>query len=107
MIEFSLLLAGHFLADIGLQPDWVLKQKYNVGKTQLGTIALIGHAFIHFLVAYFIATHLGFTHAYSLALVIGVTHFIIDLGKIKGRYGVLTDQIFHFAVIVGVVLWFV
>ena len=60
MNDLILLLSGHFLADIGFQPNWVLKEKYWVFKTQLGTVALIGHAFIHFLVAYFIATYLGF-----------------------------------------------
>ena len=100
MDNIIIIIAGHYLADIGLQPHWVLKEKYKVFKTQLGTVALIGHASIHFLVAYFIGTYLGFNQAYSLALFIGITHFIIDLGKIKGKYGVFADQILHLIAIV-------
>ena len=107
MIELNLLIAGHFLADIGLQPDWVLKEKYKVFKTQLGTIALFGHASIHWLVAYMIAAYLGFADPYIVANIIGGTHFFIDVGKIKGRYGVFADQILHYLVIILCVLWFV
>lgn len=103
-MEFSLLLAGHFLADIGLQPDWVLKEKFKL--TRLGVVALIGHCYIHFLVIFIIAFCVGFVDFYFLALLVGVTHFVIDLGKIRGKYGVFTDQLLHYAVIVFCVIWF-
>ena len=80
------------------------KEKLNVFKTQLGTLALFAHAFIHALVLGTAAYLLGYDFN-TFFFVVGITHFLIDLGKIKGKYGVLVDQVLHYLVIGGLLLW--
>lgn len=101
-MNFLILLSSHFLADFPLQPKWMLDAKYDVFKTQLGTLSLFAHALIHALVLATIASVLGYDFEFVFFLV-GITHFFIDLGKIKGLYGVFVDQILHFLVL-GVIL---
>ena len=102
-MDFLILVSAHFLADFPLQGEWMAKEKYSVFKTQLGTVALFAHAFIQALIVGIIAWLLGYDF-YTFFLVVGVTHFLIDLGKIKGKYGVLTDQLLHYAVLIVLIL---
>lgn len=97
-MTFLLLLSAHFLADFPLQGEWMAKEKYKVFKTQLGTLALIGHAFIHALVLGVAGSLLGLDFT-TVFLLVGGTHFFIDLGKIKGYYDAFVDQLLHFVVL--------
>lgn len=103
MYELSIFLAGHFLADFPLQPRHMLEDKAHAFETSLGTLTLVAHAVIQATCAAIVAGWLGSPAWYTIALIVGVTHFLIDAGKIRGHYGVMTDQILHYAVFGGVV----
>lgn len=103
-MNFFILLSAHFLADFPLQGEWMAKEKYNVFKTPIGTIALFAHAFIHALVLGTIACSLGYNFELFFWTV-GVTHFFIDYGKIKEKYGVYEDQLLHCLVLLLLILY--
>jgi hypothetical protein len=112
------LWAGHYLADFPLQPEYVATNKRKILKESIGFHCLTAHAFIQGLVAGFI------TQKFSVALIVGLTHWLIDFGKSceyiddrfphtkgarnefqsYGLYGINIDQTLHFIVIVAVVL---
>lgn len=99
-------MAGHFLADFPLQPEHMLRDKKLAFQTSLGTLTLLAHAAVHFLVSLTLLSILGAQEAYLAALGIGATHFLIDAGKIRGHYGVMADQLLHYVVLALVVLYF-
>lgn len=101
---FFTLLAGHFVCDFPLQSRHILEDKQTAGRTLLGTLTLIGHCATHALVIGLLAALLGLPNVYGIALVIAVSHFAIDLGKIRGFYGLATDQTLHYLVIALIAL---
>lgn len=116
-----LLIAGHYLADFPLQPDFVAKQKSRVFFESIGFHCMTAHAMIHGLVAAAVSGVLG--HSWLLPfVVVAVTHWLIDFGKAwdgwpdnwritqgakwsgkpdaRGLYGINVDQVLHVAVLV-------
>lgn len=95
MIEMlTLLVAGHFLADFGLQNDFVAQQKGRALKTAMGFFAMTAHAAIHGLITALIFSWFG--HEWGAAFwSITVTHWMIDYGKCRGWFGIVIDQALH------------
>lgn len=94
-----LLTLGHYLADFALQNNFVAQQKTYAGRTAMGNHALVAHCAHHALVAAVAAWVLGCDPVIA-GVAIGGTHLAIDLGKIRGMYGINTDQVFHLVAIV-------
>jgi Protein of unknown function (DUF3307) len=117
MIELLLLLiAGHYLADFPLQPDFVAKQKSRVFFESIGFHCLTAHAMIQGLVAAAIAGALDYPWLMPF-VVVAITHWLIDFGKAwdgwpdnwrltqgakwagkpdaRGLYGINVDQALH------------
>ena len=96
------LLLAHIIADFFLQTKWMVEGKENGGKKSILMLTL--HSVIHSLMAYLIV---GEWSLWNIAIVIFVTHFIIDWCKIQFRgnsvSAFLIDQLSHVAVIF--VLW--
>lgn len=96
------LLLAHIIADFFLQTKWMVEGKENGGKRSMRMLTL--HSIIHSLMAYLIV---GDWSLWYIAIVIFVTHFIIDWCKIQFRgksvSAFLIDQLSHVAVIL--VLW--
>ena len=96
------LLSAHVIADFFLQFDILCQSKHE--KNWRGVTAQAIHALIHALCAYLLLADWG---AWVIPLVIFVTHFIIDILKIKwngnSTLGFLSDQVAHIGVIL--VLW--
>ena len=96
------LLLAHIIADFFLQTKWMVEGKENGGKRSMRMLTL--HSIIHSLMAYLIV---GDWSLWYIAIVIFVTHFIIDWCKIQFRgnsvSAFLIDQLSHVAVIF--VLW--
>lgn len=105
MQEALILLAGHFLCDFPLQHRMMLEDKYQALKTTLGTLTLTAHAATHGLILGGLTALLGHQTWMIVGLVVFASHWLIDLGKIRGRYGVLADQVLHYAVILVLTLW--
>ncbi len=96
------LLLAHTLGDFFLQPNsWVAEKE----KEKLRSLKLYLHAAIH--VALIFAVFLSFK-VWFPALVIGITHFVIDASKLqfqnkRTKYlWFFADQILHIIVIIGV-----
>jgi len=97
MVELLLLLiAGHYLADFPLQGEFIAKMK---GRPEaMGWHCLTAHAMIQGLVVAVMVAALG--HAWVAAfLAVAVTHWLIDLGKVRGLYGINADQSLHILVL--------
>ena len=96
------LLLAHIIADFFLQTKWMVEGKENGGKRSMRMLTM--HSIIHSLMAYLIV---GDWSLWYIAIVIFVTHFIIDWCKImfrgKSVSAFLIDQLSHVAVIF--VLW--
>ena len=96
------LLLAHIIADFFLQTKWMVEGKENGGKRSMRMLTL--HSIIHSLMAYLIV---GDWSLWYIAIVIFLTHFIIDWCKIQFRgnsvSAFLIDQLSHVAVIL--VLW--
>lgn len=104
MIELALLLiAGHYLADFGLQNDFVAQQKAHALRTAMGTHALTAHSMMHGLVAAVVVGALGHGWLFPAAVVM-VSHWLIDFGKTRDFYGINIDQGLHLAVLVTLAL---
>ena len=92
------LLLAHIIADFFLQTKWMVEGKENGGKRSMRMLTL--HSIIHSLMAYLIV---GDWSLWYIAIVIFVTHFIIDWCKIQFRgnsvSAFLIDQLSHMAVI--------
>jgi tetrahydromethanopterin S-methyltransferase subunit C len=118
---FFTLLAGHYLADYGLQTQFMAELKSKVFKQAAGLHALTAHAAIHGLVAGLI------THNFTAGLIVALSHWVIDFlkaseyvddrfphtagarhnGQRVGLYGINIDQTLHILVLLAVVLWVV
>ena len=96
------LLSAHVFADFFLQFDWLCQGKREKGIR--GLIFQAIHALIHAACAYLL---LADWNCWLIPLVIFVTHFIIDIVKVKwfrsSTIAFLIDQVAHVAVIAG--LW--
>lgn len=96
------LLLAHIIADFFLQTKWMVEGKENGGKRSILMLTL--HSIIHSLMAYLIV---GDWALWYIAIVIFVTHFIIDWCKIQFRgnsvSAFLIDQLSH--VVVLFMLW--
>ena len=96
------LLSAHVIADFFLQFDWLCQGKQE--KSIRGLIAQAIHALIHAVCAYLLLADWG---GWLIPLVIFITHFIIDIVKVKwfsrSTVAFLIDQVAHIAVIAG--LW--
>ena len=96
------LLLAHIIADFFLQTKWMVEGKENGGKRSMRMLTL--HSIIHSLMAYLIV---GDWALWYIAIVIFVTHFIIDWCKIQFRgnsvSAFLIDQLSH--VVVLFMLW--
>lgn len=98
MIFIPLILA-HLLGDFILQPNsWVIDKEAKKGKS----IYLYLHSFIHIILALIFLWDL---QLWWIALVIGITHFLIDWAKLEyqnirtKRTWFFIDQILHLFVI--------
>lgn len=81
----------------------MIEDKYRL-TTVLGWLTLTAHAATHLLVSLVILHWLGISDPFFFAAIIGLSHFLIDYGKISGVYGVLADQVLHWSVIAAIVL---
>lgn len=118
-MDLQLLLflwAGHYLADFSLQTTFMTEKKALIFIDKMGVHALTAHAFVHALVAGLI------TQNFTVAVVIGLSHWLIDFvrssvylrdflkakrlinGKKDFLFGIHTDQLLHFLVIL-IVTW--
>ncbi|MDZ7744331.1 MAG: DUF3307 domain-containing protein [Candidatus Saccharibacteria bacterium] len=111
-MDFVLLLtliAGHYLADFGLQSQHMAAKKQLIFLDPMGIHALTSHAFIHAIIAGLLSGSI------LAAAIIGSAHWLIDfgkaskwlhkkLGKEEGLYGIHVDQALHIAVIFIVVV---
>lgn len=106
MIFTSLILA-HLLGDFILQPNsWVADKEKKKGKS----IYLYLHVIIHTILAFILLWNLNL---WWIALIIGVTHFLIDWSKLNyqtfntKRTWFFVDQLLHILVIAGLsILYF-
>lgn len=100
------LLCAHYVADFAMQNDYVASAKAKVHTAPDGIHALTAHA-MHHLVA--VAALLGVLLDLPWlipALIIGVTHWLIDYGKaVLKWYGYHADQGLHLFVILLVALF--
>ena len=96
------LLSSHVIADFFLQFDWLCKGKRKEGMRGIAFQAI--HALIHAACAYLLVGDWG---GWIIPLVIFITHFIIDIAKVKwfptSTIAFLIDQLAHIAVLIG--LW--
>lgn len=102
------LLAGHYLADFGLQSRYMAESKKLIFIEAIGFHALTAHAFIHALIAGLLSS------SFTVGAFVGITHWIIDmrastwlnqkLGRKQDLFGIHLDQLLHIAVIALVVL---
>ena len=106
MIFIPLILA-HLLGDFILQPNsWVADKE----KKKAGSVYLHMHVLLHTVLAFVFLWNLKL---WWIALIIGITHFLIDLAKLQFQNGktkrtwFFIDQIAHLVVIGAVaVLYF-
>lgn len=98
------LLASHVIADFFLQFDWLCEGKRKAGMRGLVFQGI--HALIHAACAYLLV---GDWCGWIIPLVIFITHFTIDITKVKwfptSTIAFLIDQLAHVAVMAG--LWWV
>lgn len=98
---FLVLALGHYLADFALQSPWVAGLKSDVLRKDAdphAIHALTAHAAHHALVAVAILWAFGLSPWW--ALVIGISHWLIDLGKARFQlYSINVDQLLHFVAI--------
>ena len=98
------LLSAHIIADFFLQFDWLCNGKREKGSRGIAAQAI--HALIHAACAYLLLADWG---GWIIPLVIFVTHFFIDIIKVKwfnsSTVAFVIDQLAHIAVIVA--LWWV
>ena len=97
------LIAAHLVGDFILQTDKLCADKFSNNRT-VRYRALSVHAIIHAALAYLFVSQ---WNNWVVPLVIGVSHFLIDLVKThfkrKDLVGFVCDQLVHYCVIV--VLW--
>ena len=98
MLEiFFLLIVGHFLCDFALQSEAMAIEKSPFSTSGLQKSIpwywwLTSHAFIHSGAVFLITNNIY----YSLLELI--SHWLIDYGKVLGKYSILIDQFFHLSI---------
>lgn len=96
------MICGHALADFALQSDAMARGKNRNRQNEVAPPPgvqfqptwyywLTGHALIHGLMVSF-ATGIWWLGCFE-----AIAHWLIDFGKCDKKYGVNTDQAFHFA----------
>lgn len=99
------LIAAHLVGDFILQTDKLCADKFSNNKA-LRYRALSVHALVHAALAYLFVAQ---WNNWAVPLVIGASHFLIDLVKTlfkrKDLVGFVCDQLAHYCVIV--VLWLI
>lgn len=105
MILFVLLLLAHLAGDFFLQPfSWVQEKE----RLRARSPKLYYHILIHALLAWLMIFEL---QAWPVALIIGVSHFLIDWMKLSFQdlgapvTWFVVDQLAHVAVLVACALW--
>lgn len=93
-VLFFYLLVAHFVCDFSLQGETTAKEKSPFSTSALQKIIpwpwwLTAHAFMHAGAVMLITQHLG------LALIELFAHWLIDYGKVLGKYSFLADQFLH------------
>ncbi|UOB18226.1 DUF3307 domain-containing protein [Abyssalbus ytuae] len=103
---FLRLLIAHLIGDFILQPyKWVEEKE----KKKLASKKLYFHVLIHTFLAFIFLWHLP---SWYLAVITGISHFIIDAAKIlfqkekNKRLLFFIDQVFHLLVIAIIVAYF-
>lgn len=102
MILFIKLLLAHLLGDFLFQPyKWVIHKESNKIKSPY----LYFHVLIHFILILLILWDLDY---WEIALIIALTHYVIDLGKLytsswftNKSIPFFIDQFLHIAIIFG------
>ncbi len=100
MILFTKLFLAHLLGDFLLQPNrWVIHKEAN----KIASKYLYMHTLVHFAVTMLLLWDLDY---WMLALIIAISHFIIDLGKLYSNSLFSTkatpffiDQLLHIIVL--------
>ena len=98
ILMIFLLLAGHFIADVVLQPKWLSRDKRHED-LQIRWAALGLHGSIHGFAV------LVVTYSPVLAFVELVAHMAIDRGKARGLLSKEVDQLLHVGCKVGYAFW--
>lgn len=80
----------------------MIEDKYR--RNRIGYLTLIAHAATHGLLLGALAYFLGLPAAFMIGWTIFVTHALIDFGKIRGIYGVMTDQALHW-IVLALIVW--
>jgi len=98
---FLVLALGHYLADFAWQSPWVAGLKGDAlrkGADPHAIHALTAHAAHHALITVAILWAFGLSPWWAIA--VGVTHWLIDLGKARfALYGIHVDQALHLTVL--------
>ena len=87
-------MIGHAVADFGLQSPWMSENKRRGG--EMWGLVLSAHGLIHAGAVYLITGNVWLSVGEFAA------HWLIDLGKGEGLYGVGIDQTLH---ILSKVIW--
>lgn len=96
---FFLLACAHFLCDFALQSDWMAKAKnpFVNGKyidNEIWRVVLLAHCMIHAGAVLFI------TGSVTAAIIVLVTHLVIDYCKCAGKMSFTMDQLLHLLIMV-------
>jgi len=102
MILFVKLFLAHLLGDFLFQPTkWVIHKEAN----KIGSKYLYAHILIHFLLVMILLFDISY---WKIALIIGLSHYVIDLGKLYSSkwftnksIPFFIDQAFHIVIIFG------
>ena len=88
---FFALLVAHTLADFPLQGDYLARQKVRTSATCTTDwlVALSAHSIIHAGGVWL------FTGSLTLGFAEFTLHWLIDLSKGEGKFGLVVDQILH------------
>jgi hypothetical protein len=101
-MELLLALAlSHFVADYPLQGQYLAEAKRAALRTFEGTWALVAHAAVQAGSAGVAAAVLGGPWA-VVSLLVGVSHFAVDLGKVRNIIDYRADQALHLTVMAAV-----
>jgi len=102
MLLFTKLLLAHLIGDFLLQPNrWVVHKEANKAKSKY----LYAHVFLHFVVTMVVLWDLSY---WKIALIITVSHYVIDLAKLYAtplfklkNIPFFVDQFLHIMVLYG------
>lgn len=96
-----LLIGAHYVADFAMQNEYVATAKADTSRPDWFH-TLTAHSTHHAVAAGIALAVLGLPWLTG-ALIVGVTHWLIDYGKaVRGWYGYHVDQMAHLIVATGV-----